>query len=83
MLDRSEAIEKGLRRDPQFRRGSRIVLVPEPQQWRPARSLARSLSLLSLGSWREQGEEAVAPQEPYVNPGIGWVGGEGEEKKGK
>jgi len=24
--------------------------------------------------WRKPGEEGVSPREPYVNPGVGWVG---------
>lgn len=43
------------------------------------RSRSLSLPLPDPGEAR-RGEEAVAPQEPYVNPGVGWVGrGGGEE----
>lgn len=53
---------------------------------RPNRPLGGNLLTLSLSlPFRDpgearRGEDAVAPQEPYVNPGVGWVGrGGGEE----
>lgn len=82
MLGRGEAGQEGLQREPQLHRGSRDCALPSAPTGPPVATCALSLSL-SLRSWRERGEEAVAPQEPYVNPGVGWVGGEGDEKKGK
>lgn len=80
---------RGLHREPQLPRGSKDCSLPSAPTGPPAAPcplpfiLSPSFSLtLFLRSRRELGEEAVAPQEPYVNPGVGWVG-RGEREEGE
>lgn len=82
-LGGGEAGQEGPHPKPQLLRGSRDCAPPSAPTGPRVATCSLALHLPpSLSPIRvRRSEEAVAPQEPYVNPGVGWGGG-GKRRRG-